>query len=188
MREVALYGSEVIKVAGTYDEAKRIAAEFAASKNLFLDRGVKGIAAKEAMKTLAFEVAEQLGSIHAGQSSTILNGSQYPWRTPDWYLQAVSGGLGPVGVMKGFAELKRLGLVEKLPKMGLFQTSGCAPMARSFHKGLAVAETVKEPRTDITTLAGVPPAKRMRYSGSLLGSMAARLMPSPMWRHLMRFI
>ncbi|MAT98021.1 MAG: threonine synthase [Anaerolineaceae bacterium] len=157
MREVALYGSEVIKVAGTYDEAKRIAAEFATSKNLFLDRGIKGIAAKEAMKTLAFEVAEQLGSIHAGQSSTILNGSQHRWRTPDWYLQAVSGGLGPVGVMKGFAELKRLGLVEKMPKMGLFQTSGCAPMASSFHKGLAIAETVKEPRTDITTLAtGAP--------------------------------
>lgn len=157
MREVALYGSEVIKVADTYDEAKRIAAEFAASKNLFLDRGIKGIAAKEAMKTLAFEVAEQLGSISAGQNPAMLNGSAHPWRTPDWYLQAVSGGMGPVGVMKGFAELKRLGLVEKLPKLGCFQTSGCAPMASSFHKGLAVAETVKEPLTDITTLAtGAP--------------------------------
>jgi threonine synthase len=169
MREVALYGSEVIKVAGTYDEAKRIAAEFAASKNLFLDRGIKGIAAKEAMKTLAFEVAEQLGSIHAGQSSTILNGSQYPWRTPDWYLQAVSGGLGPVGVMKGFAELKRLGLVESLPKLGLFQTSGCAPMAQSFHKGLAVAETVKEPRTDITTLATGAPGEAYEVLRELIG-------------------
>ncbi|MCA9944443.1 MAG: pyridoxal-phosphate dependent enzyme, partial [Anaerolineales bacterium] len=157
MREVALYGSEVIKVAGTYDEAKRIAAEFAASKNLFLDRGIKGIAAKEAMKTLAFEIAEQLGNIHAGQNPAVLNGSKYPWRTPDWYLQAVSGGLGPVGVMKGFAELKLLGLVDRLPKMGLFQSSGCAPMANSFHKGLPVAENVKEPRTDITTLAtGAP--------------------------------
>lgn len=157
MREVALYGSEVIKVAGTYDEAKRVAAEFAASKNLFLDRGIKGIAAKEAMKTLAFEVAEQLGSIEAGQDPSILNGSQHPWKTPDWYLQAVSGGMGPVGVMKGFKELKRLGLVAKLPKMACFQTSGCAPMAHSFHRGLAVAENVKEPRTDITTLAtGAP--------------------------------
>lgn len=157
MREVALYGSEVIKVAGTYDEAKRVAAEFAASKNLFLDRGIKGIAAKEAMKTLAFEVAEQLGSIQAGQHPSMINGSQHPWRVPDWYLQSVSGGMGPVGVMKGFAELKRLGLVPKLPKLGCFQTSGCAPMATSFHKGLAAAENVKEPRTDITTLAtGAP--------------------------------
>lgn len=157
MREVALYGSEVIKVAGTYDKTKRIAAEFAASKNLFLDRGIKAITAKEAMKTLAFEVAEQLGGLAAGQSSAILNGSSYPWRTPDWYLQAVSGGMGPVGVMKGFAEIKRLGLVAKLPKLGCFQTSGCAPMAAAFHKGLNKAEDVKEPRTAITTLAtGTP--------------------------------
>jgi len=168
MREVALYGSEVIKVAGTYDEAKRIAAEFAASKNLFLDRGIKGIAAKEAMKTVAFEVAEQLGNIHAGHSSTIINGSQYRWLTPDWYLQAVSGGLGPVGVLKGFAALKRLGLVEKLPKMGLVQTSGCAPMAQSFHKGLAVAENVKEPRTDITTLATGAPGEAYEVLWELL--------------------
>lgn len=168
MREVALYGSEVIKVAGTYDEAKRIAAEFAASKNLFLDRGVKGIAAKEAMKTLAFEIAEQLGNALVGEHTAVLN-SSHPWRTPDWYLQAVSGGLGPVGVMKGFAELKRLGLVEKLPKLGLFQTSGCAPMANSFRKHLPVAEAVKEPRTDITTLATGDPGEVYEVLYELIG-------------------
>ena len=157
MREVALYGSEVIKVAGTYDKAKKVAAEFSASKNLYLDRGIKGFAAKEAMKTLAFELSEQLGNVAAEQSPALLNGSKHPWRTPDWYLQAVSGGMGPVGVMKGFAEIKRLGLIEKMPKLGCFQTSGCAPMANSFHKGLTVAEPVKYPRTGITTLAtGVP--------------------------------
>jgi threonine synthase len=168
MREMALYGAEVIKVAGTYDEAKRVAAEFAASKNLFWDRGIKGITAKEAMKTLAFEIAEQLGNIEAGRDPTILNGSQHPWKTPDWYLQAVSGGLGPVGVMKGFAELKRLGLVAKLPKLACFQTSGCAPMANSFHKGLAVAENVKEPRTDITTLATGAPGEAYEVLRALI--------------------
>ena len=157
MREVALYGSEVIKVAGTYDQCKRVASEFAASKNLFYDRGIKGIAAKEAMKTLAFEVAEQLGSIGANIDPTIPNGNKAPWRVPDWYLQSVSGGLGPVGVMKGFKELNELGLVQGMPKLGLFQTSGCAPMANSFHKELAVAENVDKPVTNIVTLAtGVP--------------------------------
>ncbi|MCI0579046.1 MAG: pyridoxal-phosphate dependent enzyme, partial [Chloroflexi bacterium] len=67
MREVALYGSEVIKVAGTYDQAKQVAAQFAASKGLFLDQGIRGIAAKEAMKTVAYEIAEQLGSLLAGR-------------------------------------------------------------------------------------------------------------------------
>lgn len=157
MREVALYGSEVIKVAGTYDEAKHIAAEFAASKNLFLDKGIKAVAAKEAMKTLAFEVAEQLGSVAAHCDPTIPHGNKHPWQAPDWYLQAVSGGLGPVGVMKGFAELQKLGLTSQMPKLACFQASGCAPMAHSFHKGLRRAENVLNPLTDITTLAtGVP--------------------------------
>ena len=154
MREAAIYGSEVIKVAGTYDEAKQIAAQFAASKNLFLDQGVKGIAAKEAMKTVAFETAEQLGSILAGGDGSRLNPRQNPpWRAPDWYLQAVSGGLGPVGVMKGFAELRQMGIIDKMPKLGCFQTAGCAPMVHGFEQQLQQAPRVANPRTAITTLA-----------------------------------
>lgn len=153
MREVAIYGSEVIKVAGTYDQAKQIADEFATSKNIFIDRGVKAIAAKEAMKTVAFEIAEQLGAIRANGDPSIPHGNRYPWQSPDWFVQAVSGGLGPVGVVKGFEELQELGLVDKVPKLALFQASGCAPMAESFQKGLAVAEPVPNPITDITTLA-----------------------------------
>lgn len=153
MREVALYGAEVIKVAGTYDQCKKVAADFAASKNLFLDQGIKGIAAKEGMKTLAYEVAEQLGAVAAGLDPSLPIGDRHPWKTPDWYLQSVSGGLGPVGVSKGFEELRDYGLVDKIPKLACFQTSGCAPMAHSFKKDLAVAENVDNPITDIATLA-----------------------------------
>src|SRR5207302_3785909 len=38
MRETAIYGGEVIKVTGTYDQAKVVASSFADSKGLFLDR------------------------------------------------------------------------------------------------------------------------------------------------------
>jgi threonine synthase len=157
MREVSLYGTELIKVAGTYDQAKAIAGQFAASKNLFLDQGIKGIAAKEAMKTVAFEMAEQLGSALAGDDPALPNLGRLPWRVPDWYIQSVSGGLGPVGVMKGFSELNRLGLVEGMPRLACFQASGCAPMANSFKQGLAVAQNVPHPSTTISTLAtGAP--------------------------------
>jgi threonine synthase len=157
MREVALYGSEVIKVAGTYDQAKQVAAQFAAGKDLFLDQGIKSIAAKEGMKTVAYEIAEQLGSIRAGIDPMIPNNTNHTWQSPDWYLQAVSGGLGPVGVMKGFRELIEMGLIDKMPKLACFQVAGCAPMANAFHKGLDVPENVDNPVTDITTLAtGVP--------------------------------
>ena len=118
---------------------------------------LKALPPKEAMKTLAFEVAEQLGNIQAGVDASIINGGSPQWQAPDWYLQAVSGGMGPVGVIKGFVELQSLGLIDKIPKIGCFQSSGCAPMANSFHKGLRVPENVDNPITDITTLAtGVP--------------------------------
>ena len=162
MREVALYGSEVIKVTGTYDQTKKVAADFAERKGLHLDRGLKSFAAKESMKTVSFEIAEQLGWRLDGGGSAQGAGSIYPpilnshlplFRAPDWYVQAVSGGLGPIGVWKGFKELYEMGLIDRLPKLACIQAAGCAPMVNSFEKGLEVAEPVRNPQTLITTVA-----------------------------------
>ncbi len=156
MREVALYGSEVIKVTGTYDQTKNVAADFAERKGLHLDRGLKSFAAKESMKTVGFEIAEQLGLIlDIGYSpQEPISNTQYPrFRAPDWYVQAVSGGLGPVGVWKGFQELYEMGFVDRMPKLACVQAAGCAPMVHSFEKGLEEAEPVTNPQTLITTVA-----------------------------------
>lgn len=161
MREVALYGSEVIKVTGTYDQTKKVAADFAARKGLHLDLGIKSFAAKESMKTVAFEMAEQLGAVLdgdavAGQvvySSLLFDQPSPVFRAPDWYVQAVSGGLGPVGVWKGFNELYEMGVIDRLPKLACIQAAGCAPMVNSFRKGLDRAEPITNPQTLITTVA-----------------------------------
>jgi len=147
MREVALYGTEVVKVTSTYDRTKIVAAKFASHKGLFFDRGVRNIAAKESMKTVAFEIAEQLGRVISD------DGTGRGWRVPDWYVQSVSGGLGPVGVWKGFQELCQMGFIDKMPKLALIQAAGCAPMVNSFKAGLAEAENVTDPQTRITTVA-----------------------------------
>lgn len=135
MRELALYGAEVVKITGTYDQAKQVAADFAAERGVWLDRGAKAVPGKESMKTIAFEIAEQLG-----------------WRAPDWYVQAVSGGIGPLGVLKGFEELHRVGLIDRVPKLAVVQSAGCAPMVRAWERGAAVATPV-QPDTLITVLA-----------------------------------
>ncbi|MGB9870925.1 MAG: pyridoxal-phosphate dependent enzyme [Anaerolineae bacterium] len=145
MREVAIYGARVVKVTGTYDQTKQVAAEFAKRRGLYLDRGIRSVAARESMKTVAFEIAEQLAA-HLGPGPT-------PWRAPDWYVQAVSGGLGPVGVWKGFEELLRMGLIDRMPRLACIQAEGCAPMVHSFEKGLEKAEPVLNPRTRIITVA-----------------------------------
>ncbi len=150
MRELALYGAEVVKVTGTYDQAKEVAADFAARRDVYCDRGAKGITGKESMKTIALEIAEQLGaSPPRGEGS----GDGLPrWRAPDWYVQAVSGGIGPLGVLKGFLELYEAGVTDRVPKLGIVQAEGCAPMVRAWERGLAQAEPV-QPDTLVTVLA-----------------------------------
>ncbi|GAB4485342.1 MAG: hypothetical protein Fur0016_10410 [Anaerolineales bacterium] len=135
LREAALFGAEVIRVSGNYDQTKQIAAQFAQRRHLLLDRGANSIPARESMKTIAYEIVEQLG-----------------WRSPDWYIQAVSGGMGPIGVYQGFEELFRMGLIDRIPKLAIIQAEGCAPMVRAFKAGKATAEPVI-PDTSIIILS-----------------------------------
>ena len=157
MREIALYGSQVIKITGSYDQAKHMAAEFARQRGLYQDMGARTVTAVEAMKTLAFEIAEQLTTQNGpAEGST----EETPkWRTPDWYVQAVSGGMGPLGVYKGFKELQKLGLIDRIPAIVPIQAEGCAPMVDSWKKGLEIAEPVLSPKTRIETLATGEPGR-----------------------------
>ncbi len=57
---------------------------------------------------------------------------------PDVLLLPISSGPLLAGVMKGFARLKRLGLVERVPRPVAVQPSRCAPIVRAFQDGGAV--------------------------------------------------
>ncbi|HTP03238.1 MAG TPA: pyridoxal-phosphate dependent enzyme [Anaerolineales bacterium] len=157
MREIALYGSQVVKVTGSYDQAKQVAAEFARQRNLYQDLGARAIASVEAMKTIAFEIAEQLTGVQGAASPN--NGHGSVWRSPDWYVQAISGGMGPLGVYKGFRELRQMGLIDRIPAIAAIQAEGCAPMVQSFRQGLETAVPVGSPRTHIETLATGDPGR-----------------------------
>jgi threonine synthase len=150
LREAALFGAEVIRVSGNYDQTKQIAAQFADRRRLVIDRGTGSIAARESMKTIAYEIVEQL-----------------QWRTPAWYVQSVSGGLGPLGVYQGFRELQRMGLIDRIPKLAVIQAEGCSPMVRAFRAGRETAEPVV-PDTRIIILATGDPGRSYTYVRKLV--------------------
>jgi threonine synthase len=150
LREAALFGAEVIRVSGNYDQTKQIAAQFAQRKNLLLDRGASSIPARESMKTIAYEIVEGLG-----------------WRAPDWYIQAVSGGLGPLGVHQGFKELFNMGLIDRIPKLAIIQAEGCSPMVKAFKAGKDIAEPVV-PDTRIIILSTGDPGKSYTYLWNII--------------------
>lgn len=156
MREIALYGSQVIKITGSYDQCKQVASEFARQRKLYLDMGARTITSIEAMKTIAFEIAEQL-------TFALGPGENTPLRTPDWYVQAISGGMGPLGVHKGFREMQQMGWVDKIPAFGPIQAEGCAPMVHSWKAGFEKAEPVTNPKTRIETLATGDPGRAYEF-------------------------
>jgi len=160
MREVALYGTQVVKITGSYDQAKQVAAEFARQRGLFLDQGARTVPAIEAMKTIAFEITEQL-TAHLGPPSGGAPGQRPTthWRVPDWYIQSVSGGMGPLGVIKGFSEMKAMGMVDRVPRFGMIQADGCSPMVQAWKQNLDIAEPVRSPKTLIATLATGDPGR-----------------------------
>ena len=91
----AVYGPKLVRVRGTYDDVNRLCAQVAdrfgwGLVNLNL-RSYYG----EGSKTMAFEIAEQLG-----------------WRLPDAVIAPMAGGSLVTKLDKGFHELAEAGLVE----------------------------------------------------------------------------
>jgi threonine synthase len=96
----------------------------------------------EGSKTLAFEVAEQLG-----------------WQAPDHVVVPVASGSQLTKVAKGFKELHAVGLLDDEPRVRISgaQAAGCSPVAEAFAAGRDVIKPVK-PDTIAKSLAIGNPA------------------------------
>lgn len=54
---------------------------------------------------------------------------------PEWVVVPVGSGPLLYGVWKGFRELRKFGLVDRIPRLLAVQPEGCAPIARAFTAG-----------------------------------------------------
>ncbi len=159
MNEILLYGSRAIIVTGSYEKTKHIAIEFSKQRNIFMDQAAQTVPSVEAMKTIAFESTEQLTAHMGPPPSTNKSKPPFPWRSPDWYIQSVSIGIGPLGVLKGFSELRLMGLIEHTPLMAIIQPEGSAAMVKPWSQGLDVADPLEEIHTDVENLCSKDPGR-----------------------------
>ena len=115
----SIYGPTLVKVRGNYDAVNRLCAELAGSYNwAFVNVNVRPYYS-EGSKTLAFEVAEQLG-----------------WRAPDHCIVPIASGSLFVKIRKGFQEFAKAGLIEeKATRMSGAQATGCSPVAVAWQEG-----------------------------------------------------
>lgn len=80
-------------------------------------------------------------------------------RAPRTVLVPLSSGGHLLGLMRGFADLEREGLIASYPQIVGVQAEGCAPLAQAFDKGLARYERPAEGHTIAHAIANpTPPA------------------------------
>jgi len=107
LAQIIAFGSYLVRVEGSYDQAFDLAMA-ACSRFGWYNRNT-GINPylSEGKKTVAFEIAEQLG-----------------WDVPDWVLVPVGDGNIIASVGKGFEELLHIGFIERLPRLVAVQSEG----------------------------------------------------------------
>jgi threonine synthase len=136
-----VYGTKLVAVKGNYDDVNRLCTELSAERDwAFVNVNLRPYYA-EGSKTLAFEIAEQLG-----------------FELPDRCVVPIASGSLFTKIGKGFDEWRELGLVRgELPRMNGAQATGCAPVASAFADGHEVCRPVK-PNTIAKSLAIGNPA------------------------------
>ncbi len=136
-----VYGTKLVAVNGNYDDVNRLCTELSSERDwAFVNVNVRPYYA-EGSKTLAFEIAEQLG-----------------WKLPDRLVVPIASGSLFTKIARGFEEWREVGLVEgDLPKFNGAQAQGCSPVAQAFEAGRDFCSPVK-PSTIAKSLAIGNPA------------------------------
>jgi threonine synthase len=136
----SIYGAKIIAVDGSYDDCSRLSVELSFELDwAFVNVGLRSYYA-EGSKTLAFEIAEQLG-----------------WSVPDAVIAPIGSGSMFTKVHQGFGELLELGLVDgPAPRLFGGQGEGCSPVALAFESGAKVKPV--RPKTIAKSIAIGSPA------------------------------
>ena len=136
-----IYNPTVMAVKGNYDQVNRLCSEVGNTYGWgFVNINLRPYYS-EGSKTLAFEVAEQLG-----------------WKLPDHIVAPLASGSLYTKIYKGFREFVKVGLVEdKAVRFSGAQAEGCSPIASAFKEGRDFVVPVK-PNTIAKSIAIGNPA------------------------------
>jgi threonine synthase len=115
LKECMYMGAKVYLVDGLIGDAAEIVKRLSKNYGWFDISTNKQPYRFEGYKAMALEIAEQFG-----------------WDLPDNIVFPTGGGEGVIGLWKGFKELIELGWTEKIPRLIVVQSSGCAPLVKAY--------------------------------------------------------
>jgi len=119
LAEYKFYGAHITLVDGLISDCAKKVQEGREREGWYDVSTMKEPYRVEGKKTMGYEVLEQLG-----------------WKMPDVLFYPAGGGVGLIGMWKGFEELEALGWIgPKRPRMVAVQAAGCRPVVDAFASG-----------------------------------------------------
>ena len=111
------YGAAIREIDGNFGDCMRLIQDLASEPSIYVANSINPFRI-EGQKTVAFEILEQCG-----------------WRVPD-HVVVPGGNLGNSSALgKGFGEMKRLGLIDRLPENQRGPSGRCCSARASFRNG-----------------------------------------------------
>jgi threonine synthase len=128
--QAEIYGAKVVKVTGSRTGVAKAADSVWKSSNLHYASHNLSPFFFDGMKTLAYEIAEDLD-----------------WQSPDHVVFPVGAGVLMAGAYKGFQDLVMLGWMDRVPKLHCVQSEACMPIVEAFQHGKSHVEPAVEGET-----------------------------------------
>ncbi|MFQ6011614.1 MAG: threonine synthase, partial [Nitrososphaerales archaeon] len=160
--QITAYNAKMIGVNGTYDDANRLAVMASEEFGWNIVNITTRPYYVEGSKTMAFEIAEQLG-----------------WKLPDQILIPVASGALLSSIHRGFAQIEEIGFVSPNPvRINGAQAEGCGPIAKAFEAGDDMVKPVEKPDTIAKSIAigdpgdGIYVLQYVRDSGGIVGAVS----------------
>jgi len=159
MAQARAAGAYIVKVRGNFDLALQIVKDYAKnSGDAYLVNSVNPFRI-EGQKTVAYEIVEEIG-------------------VPDWITIPVGNAGNITALWKGLNELKRLGVIDKMPRLLGVQASGASPIFKAFINKSKTLEPLSSPNTIATAIKIGNPAswrralKSVRESGGIMAEVS----------------
>ena len=126
---VAIYGAQLFRVAGNYDDVYNKSFELGKDNGIyFMNSDIPFRVA--GYRTASYEIAESLD-----------------FDIPEWIIVPTSSGGNIRGIISGFVCLKKYGYTSKVPRFICAQAAGCSPIVRAFDKREMKIERFPHPHT-----------------------------------------
>ncbi len=138
LSQLLIYGAKVISVEGDYKDTFNLSKAAINHFGWYNRNAAINPHLVEGKKTVALEIAEQLD-----------------FKVTDWVSVSVGDGCTIGGVYKGFYDLFKVGLIDRIPKILGVQSDGCSPFYTAYAEGCPLVEAEENTIAD-SIAVGIP--------------------------------